>query len=433
MFNITINEGDGQQKSNGRARTGILPAWDANSMIITIGLVAIGLSIGAWCAYNRGLRLGGVVVISLVAVYTLLEVATLPIFVLSTVLALLAIVVIQDRWILYGRPLLLAAILIGAVIPVVTFLVISALFGNGTAVAEITFLGSVLPGIAAYNVYRQDPDRLPADLVVTTATFLGLIVLGALAVVAWVRPPCWTCAALGVEPAAYVTPILLSATADTVGLLGLTGVVTPQRLGTVTTVTTVVVVGLALGEGIRARWGLRPLGVISLPLVALFALRAWWVIPLYVGVLVVAYAGTQIIHHTTLLYGRALLSVTTVIALLSTVPVLVGFDLQLGLVVFFTGLLAGIGAYNLHVVVPRKRWATLVTSGGYFVVVVGIARLLITPLPAGFAGRITLGHGIGALLLVGAAAWTIYELERDLPTNQAISEASPLRAEAGDK
>lgn len=60
-------------------------------MIVSALLVGIGLVVGAWAATTRGYRLGGVVVVSLLAVYTLLSFASLPIFVLSTAVAYLGI------------------------------------------------------------------------------------------------------------------------------------------------------------------------------------------------------------------------------------------------------------------------------------------------------------------------------------------------------
>lgn len=398
-------------------------------MIVATLVVAVGLLAGIWIAYTRGLRLGGVVVVSLLAVYTLLNFAALPVFVLGALLAYVGIRVVQDRWLLYGRRLLIAAMLLGAVVPVVAFLFVEGFVGRSNAVHEVEFLGSILPGIAAYNFYRQDPERRVADALASAGLFVVLVVVGVAALGAWEGGTCWTCALFGVEPGEYVTPILLRMGSDAGAVLGLGLQPRQPVVGTLLTVAMVVVFGLILAEFVRFRWGLRPIGVVAVPLLVLFALRAWWILPMYLAILTMAYVGTRVIHAETLFYGRALLSFATVMGVLLALPVLVAFDLRYGLLVFFAGLLAGIGAYNFHVVPPRERRAALAVNAGLFVVVFGGARILVAPLPGGLAETVTLGHVVVVALVLGVAAWTILGLERLLPANRAIHDASPFGRE----
>lgn len=398
-------------------------------MLIATLLVVVGLLVGAWAATTRRLRLSGVVVVSLLAVYSLLSVATLPVFVLSTVLAYLGVQVVQDRWLLYGRRLLLTAIVLGAVVPVAAFLVLDLVAGRAPDVSEVEFLGSILPGIAAYNYYREDADRRRVDLVASIALFVGLVGVGALAFWLWATPPCTTCRLLGVAPADYVTPLFAVAGSDVAAAFGLPAGPTVEVVGSVWTVTLVVVSGLALAEFVRSRWGLRPVGVVSLPLLALFALRSWWVLPVYLGVAAVAAVVVHVIHHRTLLYGRALLSVAGVVGVVVTLPVTVALGLETGLAVFFTGLLAGIGAYNLHVAAPAERVDSVVVNMGLFTVVFALARVLITPLEMGLASTVTGGHLLAGALVLAITAWVVYDRERDLPSNTAILDASPFATE----
>lgn len=398
-------------------------------MLIATLLVVVGLLVGAWAATTRRLRLSGVVVVSLLAVYSLLSVATLPVFVLSTVLAYLGVQVVQDRWLLYGRQLLMTAIVLGAVVPVGVFLALDLVAGRAPDVSTVEFLGSILPGIAAYNYHREDADRRRVDLVASVALFVGLVGLGALAFWLWATPPCTTCGLVGFAPADYVTPLFAVAGSDVAAAFGLPAGPTVAVIGSVWTVTIVVVSGLALAEIVRSRWGLRPVGMVSLPLLALFALRSWWVLPVYLGVAVVAAVVVQLVHRRTLLYGRALLSIGGVVGVVVTLSVALALGLETSLALFFTGLLAGIGAYNLHVAAPAERVDSIVVNAGLFTLVFALARALITPLEAGLASTVTGGHLLAAALVLVVTAWVVHDRERDLPSNAAILDASAFGTE----
>lgn len=401
-------------------------------MVITALVVAIGVLVGTWVTYVHDLRLSGVIVIPLLAVYTLINFAALPVFVVSAILAYAGILVVQDRWLLYGRSLLLVAILFGAIIPVVTFLVLEGAVGRSIAVDEVDFLGSILPGIAAYNFYRLDTEKRALDLLASAGLLVTLFVVGLVALVSWERPPSLTRSVFGVSAGDYVTPVLLGAESDIAGALDLSLHQPQPVVGTVLTVAAVVTFGLVLSEGTRFRWGLRPAGVIVLPLLALFALRAWWMLPLFVVVSVLTYAGTRGVHTATLLYGRALLSVAIVASTVVALVLQVALGLPYGLSVFFVGLLAGIGAYNLHVVAPQDRSATVAVSAGIFVVLFGVARLFISPLPGGLVVSVSVVHVVTGIVALGAASWTIYRLERRFPTAREINEASPFRQEVDE-
>ena len=398
-------------------------------MLIVTLVVVVGLLVGAWAATTRRLRLSGVVVVSLLAVYTLLSAGTLPVFLLSAGLAFLGIQLVQERWLLYGRRLLLTAIVLGAVVPVGTFLALDLVAGRAPDVSEVEFLGSILPGIAAYNYYREDGERRLLDLGASVALFVGLVGLGVTALWLWATPPCTTCTVLGVSPADYVTPLLLVAGSDVALLLGLPATAASPVVGTVGSVTAVVVAGLALAEVVRSRWGLRPLGVVAIPLLALFALRSWWTLAVYFGVLVVTTGVVVVVHDRTLLYGRALLSVAGVVAVLVTLPLAVVLGLESSLPTFFSGLLAGIGAYNLHVAGSAERVDSLVVNAGVFTLVFALARVLIEPLPTGLASTVTGGHLLAAALVLVVTAWAVHDREVDQPSNDAIVDASAFGTE----
>ena len=294
------------------------------------------------------------------------------------------------------------------------------MLGRSIVVREIDYLGSILPGIAAYNYYREDADRLLPEVVASAALFVGLLVAGVLSLLLWSRPPCTTCQLLGVSPADYAAPILLSPGSDVAGLFGMSTVAAPVSVGSLGAVTAVVLLGLIVGEVLRERWGLQPAGVIALPLVALFALRAWWVLPLYVGIGLLTFVAIGAVHRWTLLYGRALLSVATVLGVLLAVPALVGFGLTDNVAVFFAGLLGGIGAYNLHRVAPADRLAATTVNAGSFVAIFALARTLVAPRPGGLAESVGWGEvAIGALAVM-AALWVLARYERARPSERAL-------------
>lgn len=395
-------------------------------MIIGTGLVLAGLIASAWIATTRGYRLGGVVVVSLVAVYGLVSFLSLPVFLLSTVVTFAIVELVHRQWLIYGRRLFLVAVGIGMVLPVAAFLAIAATFGDAAVITELEFLGSVLPGIAAYNFHREDADRRLRDALVALAMLLALLVAGALAAWLWITPPCLTCSVFPRAPSTYVAPLVLGGGSDLAEQFGAGSASPTPLLGDLGTVTVVVLVGLALSEIVRSRLGLQPLGIIVLPLVALFSLRVWWALPLYVGIGLCSWMAVEGIHRRTLLYGRALFSLATGLGVLLALGAMVGFGLTEPLVVFFTGLFGGIGAYHLHLSAPRERADVLFINGASFAIVFGLARLLMRPFPSGLGQSITPPYLlVGAVLCLGAAR-VVYEHEQVRPSLAAIERAAPF-------
>jgi hypothetical protein len=106
---------------------------------------------------------------------------------------------------------------------------------------------------------------------------------------------------------------------------------------------------------------------------------------------------------------------------ISVVPVL---PFGNGLLPFFTGILGGVGAYNVHVVAPAERRPSVAVAAGVFVVLAGSARLVLTPLPGGLLEQVAPLHiAVGAVVLaVGARAG--YRLEAARPSGTSWSPAA---------
>lgn len=118
-------------------------------MVLGIEYVVLAsvLLVGLFLYERYGWRLGGVMVLPLVAAYGLLEPWILPVFVATTILAYLAGEAVRRRTLIYGRRMLYVHILAGLLAAGVLLEVLGA-DGVGVVLA-------VLPGITAFNLHRQ--------------------------------------------------------------------------------------------------------------------------------------------------------------------------------------------------------------------------------------------------------------------------------------
>lgn len=380
--------------------------------MIAAGIVTVlGLLAGVVAAQLRGLRLGGVIVVPLLAVYCLRSFATFVVILTSVIGAYAALSIIKRRHFVYGRKLFVISILVGAVIPVTIVETYALWTGQSLPLSEADFLGSVLPGIAAYNFHRLEIDRRIEDALFSLATLLLLVVVGTgLVVLLYLSPFRET-----------LPPVLLSPESDVARSLGIAvDMSVPGKLGSITVVLMLITLGMILSEMFRKRYALRIGGVIVVPLLALFTLRNGELLGLAIVTGAAAYVGIQLIHYWTLLYGRVLLSMSQIVALLTCIAVVPFMNVATGLLPFFTTVLAGVAAYHLHVTAPAERRATIIVTAAMLCLFLTIARLLITPYETGLLqspGMIHVAVGIGVFV---AAARELYTLEtiRPSPTQQ---------------
>lgn len=130
-------------------------------MLVATAVMLVGLLAGIAAAQLRGLRLGGVIVVPLVAVYLLWSFATFPVFLVSTVAAYAAVWVVKRRVPLYGRSLFVVSVLVGSLVPTAMFELAALGAVLDVEARGVAFVGSVLPGIAAYNFHRLElEDRI---------------------------------------------------------------------------------------------------------------------------------------------------------------------------------------------------------------------------------------------------------------------------------
>lgn len=387
-------------------------------MIVASLLMIVGLLIGIGAVQAYGLRLSGVLVVPMFAVYSLYDVLAIPAFVIGVLAAYVGLAVLQRRTLLFGRQLLLASMILSMVIPLAVFGSLVVLGVSGITLSTATFAGSILPGVAAYNYHQLDSDRRLEDVAASVGTLVGLIGLGGALVNLTMAP----------RIGRLTPPVLFGPNSDIAAArnaaVGEMGSFLEVSLPVILFV---IALGMVVSEGAYMRWGVRLNGIIALPLLALFALQSAIVLPLYVLGVAVVYGTLTQFHRSTLLYGRVLLGTGLVIAIAGSIPVAIVFPVTTGLHLFFTAILIGIGAYNLHRMPPEHRSTSISLSAGAFALFLGGLRLIVTPEPGGaLAMNLSALPQIALLagaLVVGAAS--ALRLERLRPSS---SDADRQRA-----
>ena len=380
-------------------------------MLTEVTLMSVGLLISVAVVQRWGLRLSGVMVVPLLAIYGLYDYATIPVFVLSTLAAYVSLHIVKTRTLLYGRGLLLVGILTGALVPLLA--VAFAAYQYGTVpFTEVEFVGTILPGIAAYNLHQLSLERRLDDAILSLGVLTGLLILGTVLL----EP------VSSVQAETNLPQILLSEDADVAAAQGLAtdeagyeGVV-PLPLGGA-----VVGLGLLLSETVRSRWGLRAGGIIAIPLLAVFSLQTADAVLLYLLVFPIVYGFIAKLEEQTLLYGRIILAVALMSSLLVALPFISILAVRLGLIAFFAALFAGIAVYNFRRIPPVDRAQTMTVTAGVFALSMAILRAFVTPAAGGLFQRITALHLVGGAVLIAAGGWACYQLERKQP------DLEPLR------
>ncbi len=355
-------------------------------MILSAILVVLGLSLGIIATQYWDLRLSGVIVVPLFAIYTLYDVTAVPVLIVSVAAAYLGLRSVTKRTLLYGRQLLYAGIFIGALVPF-AFIAATTAAGLLTYSIEMYALGSILPGIAAYNMYRVDQERLIDDIVASVSAYIALVAIG----VAFVSQT--TASWLG-----EWSPLLFAPTADVAQYrdvaitTGDLSVIHDPLVGTA-----VIMAGLVTALAVETVWRVRLFGIIALPLLALFFVAHPFTLVFYLGCVGVTYTITQLIHKRTLVYGRVLLSLAVISGVIVAIPVAMTLAVP-GQYLLFVSLLAGIGGYNIHRLSTAQLGRSVRLSTTVFAVFVVIV-LALSGSPFG-VGATALTVAVGILVSV---------------------------------
>lgn len=383
-------------------------------MIAAVAITALGLVLVGIITQLFGYRLGGTIAIPVLAVYALKNAFMLPIFFFSTSIAYLGLSVVKRRTLIYGRDELLIAMGIGSGIPLLIFFTIGIAFPN--SLQEVVFIGSILPGLAAFNYHQLKPQYRTNDLIATILLFGGLTGVGWLLVSPELIP------LLG----ELTPPALYAETAD-VAVLKNAVVPTDLESPIFSRPSAILLffIGLVISERVRSRYGIR-IGLISTALLAIYALANQWLLVLYVVLLAIGFLFLQLTHYVTLLYGRVLVSLTTAFTLLATLPLVMVFPITRGLSAYFVGILAGINAYNWHTTVSSKRKLFVPLTLGVFTPLLLISRATGQIFPRGFPQQFGLLEILlGVLVTVGCFLYVEHTIVTR-PDPDAVFEASIL-------
>lgn len=383
-------------------------------MIVAVSLTAIGLLLVGIISQLFGYRLGGTIAIPVLAVYTLKNIFMLPIFVVSAVIAYFGLYIAKQRTLIYGRDELLIAMAIGSGVPIVILVALGEFLPDN--LRTVLFIGSILPGLAAFNYHQVKPEYRKWDLITAVALFSSLFALG------WLLIDPRFSSTLGTitPPALYAETADVAVWKGAAVETGLDSVILARPYAVA-----VFLVGLLITERVRVRYGLR-IGLISIALLAVYALSSRWLLLLYLLTLVVAFAFLRALHYITLLYGRVLISTTTAFALVIAVPLVLLLPVTRGLSAYFVAILAGINAYNWHMTPVSKRKFFLPLQMGTFVLVLLLVRSTGTILPRGIPqsfGPPQIGIGL-IVALICLLATEYYIVNR--PSHKQVFEMSIL-------
>ena len=383
-------------------------------MIVAASITALGFFAVATITQIYGYRLSGTITVPVLTVYALKNALIVPIFAFSTILSYVGLKVLKDRTLLYGRDELLAAIVIGSGVPLGLLLALGTVLSD--SLRAVLFIGSILPGLAAFNYHQLKPVYRKWDFATTTALFAVLIALGALLVSPDLKPLLGT-----VTP-----PTLYSETADIAHWRGAV-VAEPIQPMILDRPSTVGILGLALvaSEALRRRYDVR-IGVVAVGLLALYALSSVWLIALYVVLFAVMYVAVEAVHRNTILYGRVLIGLSAAISLLAALPLVVALPVENGLSAYFVAIFAGINAYSMHVTAPRYRILIPPLQTAAFLVLLGLARAVTDPFPRGFPQELSVTEVVvGAVVVVACVGFAeLYTVER--PSDEAVYRESIL-------
>ena len=382
-------------------------------MLVAAAMMVFGVAIVAAISQRTGLRVGGVMVVPLVAVYTFREPWTPVVFLVGWAAGFAALYAIREFTLQYGREPLLVAIGVGAFASIVAVLLLDRLVTTTLTFRDAEIVGSIFPGIAAYNVMRVDSGRRRLDILVAVGTYLAVIAIGIVGLFA----------AASFEPS--VPPIIFG---DGVPAVDFFGLEAPRgrfpRSVPQWVVVSLVLTDLVVYEAIRKRYDISLAGVVLVPLLAVFSARLGVAFVLYTVFATATFIATTVVYWSTLLYGRNLLALALILGTGFAVVVALSNPGVPGLLLLFTGLFAGVGAYNLHRTSPPVRSASISLSAGLFVLMYGALLVIVSPGASGLASPLRWYHvGIGTLAVVTAVR-DLRRLERERADRKAIEDAS---------
>lgn len=383
-------------------------------MIVAVFIMVVGIATVAVLSQRGGYRLGGVMALPLLAIYTFREPLSPLIFVVGAVAAWIALWAVREYTLNHGRRVFLIAVLVGACATVLAAYVVASYTPAHLPFDDAEVVASIFPGVAAYNVMRLDRDDRVVDVLAMVALFAGLMLLGVGGLVFF-------------EGRSLPTPpILALPTSDLITWLGI-----EPRGETVTQITpnwlsiTLLVVDVVIYEWVRKRYDLRLAGIIVIPLLAVFSVRLEYAAAVFAIGATAVFFLLSIIHWLSLLYGRVLLAFSLILGSLYALAIgVLATGVIPGLTLFFLGLFVGVAAYNLYRVSPPIRAASLRISASLFVVFYAVLIVGVGIPPGGLFHDTGAGYLLVGALTIGLAVVELYRLEQSRPSLTDFAHAS---------
>lgn len=122
------------------------------NILVFMATLLFGFALGFFLYEVKRYKVGGVIAIPLLVIYTLQDVAILPVFIVSALVCLFVMQAVAEKTLLYGRRLLygylgVSILASGAIIELVSFVYALHL--------EEIIIFTIFPGIIAYNIAKE--------------------------------------------------------------------------------------------------------------------------------------------------------------------------------------------------------------------------------------------------------------------------------------
>lgn len=120
-----------------------------------LATLLFGFMFGFYLYEVKRFKVGGVIAIPILVIYTLQDMIILPIFIVSAVLCILVARLIAEKTLLYGRRLLYCFLAISIV---ATSIIIAATAQWFAPLVQEMVVFTIFPGIIAYNISKESYD-----------------------------------------------------------------------------------------------------------------------------------------------------------------------------------------------------------------------------------------------------------------------------------
>jgi hypothetical protein len=331
-------------------------------VLLTSIIVSFGSLLVAYFSHNYRFRLSGVVTIPFFIIYCVYEWSATPVLIISISIVLLTLEILNRYTLVYGRDTFIISIIAGSIIPLLTLIMFNIPI-------DIAFIGSIIPGISAYNIHQVGHKYQLSDLGISIAITIALATASVIVIFILKNT---------IIPTA-TDPILVSSQSDTGRYFGSPHstelIERPRRSATLI----YLVISFVISETARRMYGYR-LGLITIGLVTLFYTESQILGILFIITTIVAYVMTYLIHRYTLLYGRVLLGLCVGVSVLFVGLLSVFVNLNPAIPALICSVLASVFAYNIHITHPNERITTIMVAFAMFFTLLPLNNFITIPI-----------------------------------------------------